>query len=105
MTDLDINEIEDFDLMEWILSEKPIPAARVGFEAVLQCVKNHSAFVFYWTKNGRRVRLVVDALTSNMLKTVYDGVNDDTKAKMDELTRKSRAHFVALVDRCWKCVK
>lgn len=56
MPDIDIENIEDFDLMEWVLSEKPVPAEEIGF-------------------------------------------------KMDELTRKSRAHFVALVDRCWKRVK
>ncbi len=101
---LDDGEV-DVAVLAWIQDEKPISAAEVGMKAVIQCVEKRSAFVFIWNKDGKRTRLLVDMVTANMLKTVYEATKDETKAKMDELVRKSRAHFVALVDRCWKCVK
>lgn len=74
-----------------------------GIESVRKIVTGHTAMSFKW--NGDKRKLFVDAVTANMLCTVYDAVNDKTKEVINTLITKSRAHFIKAVDIGWKACK
>ncbi len=92
---------QDLALAEAIDSEKPIRPT--GIETVRAVVTGHSFATLTWGEKGDK--LVLDAVTANLLVKVHDASGDKTKAVFKRDIPKSRDHFLRLVDVAWKCVQ
>lgn len=67
---------------------------------VLRIVQERQFKIFKWDDE----QVVVDMQTANVLKTVYEAVNDNTKMKIRE-SFKSINGFCKTIDIAWKAIK
>lgn len=49
--------------------------------------------------------LLVDAMTRNLLKQVYEKLREDLRPKFKEKLERNRGMFVKMVDACWQFAK
>lgn len=77
-------------------------AVEPSIENVRRIVTQHQYLTFQW--EGRKTQVLVDAQSAILIVKVYDAVNEENKAKVERMIKKSKGSFVSLVSQLWKMV-